>query len=66
MEKFRITISVPNGCPRGTAVLFAISELLKDIPAIADMEQGKRYAAVAEMMQGDVPISGAWLKCSNV
>jgi len=65
IEKFRITITVPKKCPRGTAVLFALSEVLKDIPSIAMMEQGERYLANSLMDQGDVWISGAWLKVAK-
>jgi hypothetical protein len=61
-QRLRITVTVPNLCPRGTAVIFAITELLKDIPEIAMAPTGKRITAIAEMEQGGVRVNSVWLK----
>jgi hypothetical protein len=64
MKKLRITVTVPDNCPEGTALLFALAEVLKDVPAITETsdEPGKRTAAIAYMDQGDVRVTSVWLK----
>jgi hypothetical protein len=65
MKKLRITISVPDGAPKGTAVLFGLAEVLKDIPPIASASDhpGRRVVAHAyELEDGVVSVTSCWLK----
>jgi hypothetical protein len=63
MKKLRITITVPDKVPEGTALLFAIAEVLKDVTdiALSSSTPGKRVTAVAEMEQGDVRVTSVWV-----
>ena len=52
--KLRITVTIPDECPEGTGLLFALAELIKFAPNIVGLEKGERYRTVAFMGQGDV------------
>jgi hypothetical protein len=61
--RFRITINVPEGVPEGTALLFALAELIKDVPAIIDEPRWR--IVVDDMDEGDVTVSVSQHKVSG-
>jgi hypothetical protein len=49
--RYHIKIEIPDECPEGTAMLFILAELIKDVPRIVDQKTTK---VIADMDDGDV------------
>lgn len=62
MTKYQITISIPDECPTGTAWLFALAEMIKDVPSIVNISAKKPLVIFADMDEGDVEINVSLIK----
>ena len=49
MIKYRITLSIPDNIPEGTALLFLLAETIKQTTNIVDLAEGKRMSFTEEI-----------------
>lgn len=68
MKKLRITITMEEECPEGTALMFALAEVLKDIPAIAMSSGTEKVIRAMTYVEPDVDqvmavrVASAWAR----
>lgn len=60
--KLRVTINIDEQVPEGTALLFILAEIIKDVPAIADLSEGCRVRYTEHLDQGQVSATVSRLK----
>lgn len=52
--ELQINITILNGFPQGTGLLYAIGELVKDATQITDLKKGEGWELSEEESDGDV------------